>query len=215
MSLRLLLLDSPAPRLSSSKPPPQKPRSRSVVLRSIRPRASSSASSAAGDFDSNDASPKEAKDAGYKSLLVAMGVPLAAGSLVAAFNRPDEWYFQLKKPSWTPPAPVIGFAWSLLYPLMGAAAWLVWRNGGFEEQRSALTIFGVQLGFNLLWQVAFFGLRNPALAFLDISILVLLVGICVWAFGKSSAAAANAMKVYLLWVIFAAALNYKICALNP
>src|SRR3546814_4778637 len=58
--------------------------------------------------------------------------------------------------------------WTVLYALMGIAAWLVWRVGGFRAARAALTLFLVQLAVNALWSWLFFGWHLGALAFADI-----------------------------------------------
>ena len=49
-----------------------------------------------------------------------------------------------------------------------AAAWLVWRRGGFAAQRAPLTLFLVQLALNAAWSPLFFGLHRPGWAFADI-----------------------------------------------
>ena len=41
--------------------------------------------------------------------------------------------------------------WSLLYALIGAAAFVVWTEGGFSAQQGALTLLGVNMVLNLAW----------------------------------------------------------------
>ncbi|RYY83746.1 MAG: tryptophan-rich sensory protein, partial [Comamonadaceae bacterium] len=60
----------------------------------------------------------------------------AAIGAVASINAAS-FYAQLAKPAWAPPAAVFGPVWTLLYALMGVAAWLVWRTG--VPRRTALT----------------------------------------------------------------------------
>ena len=55
------------------------------------------------------------------------------------------WYSTLNKPAWNPPAWLFGPVWTLLYAAMAVAAWLVWRRGGWREQRRPLVFFLVQL----------------------------------------------------------------------
>ncbi len=55
----------------------------------------------------------------------------AAGGMGALATRSaPQFYAQLRRPAWAPPASVFGPVWSALYLLMGVAAWLVWRERG-------------------------------------------------------------------------------------
>lgn len=126
---------------------------------------------------------------------------------------PGEWYAALAKPGWTPPSGVFGPVWTLLYVLMGVAAWLVWdrhRNAA----RVALTLFVLQLIVNAAWSWLFFGLRSPALAFAGIVLLWALILATVIAFRRLRPPAAALLLPYLAWVTFAAALNFAIWRLN-
>ena len=60
-----------------------------------------------------------------------------------------------------------GPVWTTLYILMGTAAWMVWTHGGFEMQKLPLTLYGIQLLFNLAWNPLFFLFHNLDLAFWD------------------------------------------------
>lgn len=136
----------------------------------------------------------------------------AASSLLGS---PGEWYSGLNKPSWNPPGWVFGPAWSLLYSLMGTAAWLVWRQGGWQQQGAALRWFVLQWIFNALWTPLFFGLHRPDLAFLEILALIALVSITLLRFWKVSRPAGILLVPYLAWVCFAAFLNLTLWRLNP
>jgi tryptophan-rich sensory protein len=81
---------------------------------------------------------------------------------------PGAWFAKLNKPAWNPPGWVFAPVWSALYTMMAVAAWLVWRRGGFPARSAPLGFFLSQLLLNALWSPAFFGLRNPGLAFADI-----------------------------------------------
>jgi translocator protein len=75
--------------------------------------------------------------AGWLALTAAAG---GIGSL-ATVNAPD-FYGQLQRPPWAPPAWVFGPVWTTLYALMGVAAWLVWRRRGHSAVGWALSLFG-------------------------------------------------------------------------
>ena len=135
-------------------------------------------------------------------------------ALLGAFFTPGEWYASLRKPSWNPPAWIFAPVWSALYATMGVAAWLVWKRGGFSEQRRPLGLFLTQLGLNALWSPLFFGLHWPAAAFLDIVLLWLAIVATLIAFWPVSRMAAAMLAPYLAWVSFAAVLNLELWKLN-
>jgi benzodiazapine receptor len=97
---------------------------------------------------------------------------------------------------------------------MAVAAWFVWKRGGFAAQLIALSLFLLQLLINALWSPLFFGLRNPALAFVDIVLLWLALLATVVAFWKVRPLAGALLVPYLAWVTFASALNFAIWRLN-
>lgn len=137
-----------------------------------------------------------------------------AASLGAVF-APGEWYASLLKPAWNPPGWIFGPVWSALYTMMAVAAWLVWRQGGWDRQRKPLLIFLVQLALNALWTPLFFGLHRPGMAFAEIVLLWLAIAGTLLAFRSVSRVAAWLLAAYLAWVGFAAALNFTLWQLNP
>jgi tryptophan-rich sensory protein len=98
---------------------------------------------------------------------------------------------------------------------MAIAAWLVWRVGGFRAAKSALTLFVVQLALNALWSWLFFGWHPGALAFADILMLWVLIVATLFCFWRIRPLAGMLLAPYLLWVSFAAALNFSVWQLNP
>ena len=125
------------------------------------------------------------------------------------------FYGQLVQPAWAPPAWLFGPVWTILYALMATAAWLVWRSGGFRTNRVALSFFLLQLAFNALWAWLFFAWNLGALAFADIVVLWLLIVATLISFWRVSRLAGALLAPYLLWVSFAAGLNYSVWQLNP
>jgi len=137
----------------------------------------------------------------------------AAGS--AVFVSTDGWYAALIKPAWNPPSWLFGPVWSLLYVMMAAAAWLVWREGGWKTQHRALGFFLAQWLLNALWTPLFFGLHQPGFAFAEILALWLLLAMTVTLFWRVKKVAGALLLPYLVWVAFAAVLNFSIWRLNP
>ena len=87
-------------------------------------------------------------------LIFWIGISLTAGWIGSRF-LPGEWYASSVKPSWNPPSFVFAPVWSVLYVLIGLAAWLVWRRSGFMGASGALGLFLFQLFLNALWSYLF------------------------------------------------------------
>lgn len=147
---------------------------------------------------------------GWLLLVAAAGAIGAIASATAA-----EFYLALERPPWAPPADVFGPVWTLLYAMMGVAAWLVWRERSWARGRHALGLFVVQLAANALWSWLFFGWKLGALAFADILLLIALVSTTIVLFARIRRAAAWLLAPYLAWIVFAAALNFSVWRSNP
>lgn len=149
-------------------------------------------------------------------LVAWLATSFAASALGAvATIRASEFYNQLVQPEWAPPSYVFGPVWTVLYALMGVAAWLVWQSGGFRAQRLALGLFFTQLAVNALWSWLFFAWSLGALAFVDIILLIALVVATILCFWRVRPLAGLLLVPYLFWISFAAALNYSVWHLNP
>jgi tryptophan-rich sensory protein len=125
------------------------------------------------------------------------------------------WYPTLAKPWFTPPNWLFAPAWTLLYALMGFAAFLVWRRG--TEQRAvqrALVFFGGQLALNALWSFVFFGARSLEGGLAVILALVVAIAVTIRAFWPLRRAAGALLLPYLGWVLYATALNASIWWMN-
>lgn len=137
----------------------------------------------------------------------------AVGAVASVEAR--SFYGQLEQPSWAPPPWVFGPVWTLLYATMAIAAWLVWRSGGFRARPVALSLFLAQLALNALWSWLFFAWQRGGLAFADVALLWCLIAATVVAFWRVRRLAGGLLIPYLLWVGFAAALNFSLWRLNP
>ncbi|MBJ6979913.1 TspO/MBR family protein [Luteimonas sp. MC1895] len=150
---------------------------------------------------------------GLLAWLAVTGVAAFAGSM--ASRRSQDFYGLLEQPAWAPPPEVFGPVWTVLYILMAVAAWLVWRVGGFERARTALTLYLVQLVVNALWSWLFFAWQMGGAALADIALMWVLVAATMLAFWKHSRVAALMLLPYLAWISFAAMLNLKLWQANP
>lgn len=157
-------------------------------------------------------------------LITAIAVSELAGIIGVVFTTPSipVWYAGLLKPTLNPPSWVFGPVWTILYALMGASLFLIWKrhsdileNVGMSRLfKWAVGVFFSQLALNTLWSIFFFGMQNPALAFFDIILLWLAILTTIILFYRISKLASYLLVPYLLWVSFAAYLNYSIWMLN-
>ncbi len=153
----------------------------------------------------------------FFKLVIAIGVSELAGVIGSFFtiSAIPNWYAGLVKPALNPPAWVFGPAWTMLYALIGIAAFLIWRMGWERKDiRMALGVFGIQLFLNAIWSIIFFGLQSSGWALVDIALLWLAIVWTMVIFYKISRPAAYLLVPYILWVSFASYLNYSIWILN-
>ncbi len=145
-----------------------------------------------------------------------MGICLVVAGIGSVFTASsvDTWYPRLRKPSGTPPAWIFAPVWTVLYLLMGTAAWLVWLSRAGQSVRLSLALFLAQLVLNAAWSGIFFGLRKPGLALVEILALWCGIALAAVSFLAHSRAAFWMMVPYLVWVTYATYLNFGIWRLN-
>lgn len=149
----------------------------------------------------------------WKKLLASLAVPLAIGGLSALLTKDSmETFDSLNKPALSPPGWLFPVVWTVLFVLMGLACYLVVTSG--RSNRVTLTLYGVQLFFNLLWSLIFFRAGAYLAAFIWLILLWLLILATTVLFYRISKPAGLLMLPYLLWVTFAGYLNLSIYLLN-
>jgi tryptophan-rich sensory protein len=152
----------------------------------------------------------------YLSLPAWIGLSFVAAAIGAWVNTTaiQTWYTTIQKPDWLPPNWAFPVVWTLLYVLMGVAAWLVWRERRKARVMLPLLLFVLQLILNAGWSIIFFGFRQFGWAFAEIVLLWGAIAATTILFYKTKPWAGYLMVPYLLWVTFAAALNAAIWVLN-
>jgi len=149
------------------------------------------------------------------TIIVVVAIIAVLFILGGISSRPGEWYRNLNKPSWNPPNWAFGPAWTIILSLAGAAAVLAWTAApDSAAQTRVVVLFAINIFFYVIWSPLFFAVRRPdwALAevpFLWLSILALIVGL-----RDISTTASWLLVPFLLWVSFAAFLNWRIVKLN-
>jgi len=125
------------------------------------------------------------------------------------------WYLTLNKPIFTPPSWLFAPVWSVLYILIAVSFFLVWKKGFKKKHvKNALKLFVIQFILNLSWSPIFFGLKNISLALIVIIIMWVYILKTILAFGKVTKTASYLLYPYIVWVSFAAVLNFSIWLLN-
>ncbi|MBN2422884.1 tryptophan-rich sensory protein [Candidatus Woesearchaeota archaeon] len=153
----------------------------------------------------------------YLKLIASIVICQSAGIIGSFFTASsvNTWYLTLNKPSFNPPSWVFGPVWITLYFLMGISLYIIWNNyKNTKKSGLALILFSFQLLLNSLWSILFFGLRNPFLAFIEIVLLWTAILLTILYFYRISKTAAYLLIPYILWVSFAAVLNFSIFYLN-
>lgn len=140
-----------------------------------------------------------------------------AGLIGAIFTTPaiPTWYESLKKPFFNPPNWIFGPVWVSLYLLMGISLFLIWqRRENNPQAQKGLILFFIQLILNAFWSGAFFGLKSPLSGLIMIVLLWIAIFLTIQHFLKVLKIAALLLLPYILWVSFAALLNFSLWVLN-
>jgi tryptophan-rich sensory protein len=150
---------------------------------------------------------------GVALAVVVCNVVGASPALVTATGS-GSWYETLVQPALAPPNWVFGPVWTLLFTLLGVAAYLVLRDGSGRQRRLAFGLFVAQYVLNVAWTLVFFGGQDIAGGLAVIAGLWVLIAATLAAFSRVRPAAGSLVVPYLAWVSFAAYLNYAFWTLN-
>ena len=118
------------------------------------------------------------------------------------------------QPPLSPPSWLFPIVWTILYALMGIGAARVSLAPKSKERSLGLNLFVIQLIVNFFWSPIFFNAQAFATALLWLILLWLLVLAMILVFRKVDKSAGNIQIPYLLWLTFAAYLNYGVWQLN-
>ena len=152
----------------------------------------------------------------YKRLFKNLAIPLLVGIVSGFLTRSgvEEYSQNAVKPFFTPPDWLFPVAWTVLYILMGIAAYIVETTNTDQSKNRATVFYYLQLFFNFCWSFIFFGMQAYLFAFVWIIILWVLIIATTLEFYKISKTAAYLMIPYIIWVTFAAVLNFSVYLLN-
>lgn len=148
--------------------------------------------------------------------IVSLGLPISIGYIQRLFTLPaiPSWYAGLQHPDFHPPFWVFGPVWAVLYPLMGLAMFLIWKQKPSSDRACALKAYFLQLVLNILWVPVFFHLEQMFFAFLLMIVLFTAIAETMRHAHRVSPWAAYLLVPYIIWVAFAGVLNGAIWWLN-
>jgi tryptophan-rich sensory protein len=136
-------------------------------------------------------------------------------TLGATMTDIGPWYQELNKPSWQPPDWLFGPAWTIIFALAAVAAVAAWRSAPTEADSEWIIILFAANGIlNVLWSALFFHFHRPDWALMEVPFLWLSILIPIVVFWRYSKTASALLVPYLVWVTFAALLNYEVVRLN-
>lgn len=150
-----------------------------------------------------------------KAYIYSILITLLVGGLSALLTRNGmKEYADLNLPPLAPPGIVFPIVWTILFVLMGISAAMVYNQSEGADRKKALGIYAAQLVVNFFWSIIFFcfGARLFAMIW-----LILLLALVFWmyvSFYKIIPAAAYLQIPYILWLCFAAYLNFGVWFLN-
>lgn len=144
------------------------------------------------------------------NILLSVGVGLLSSFLTGNFSA---LYQDVNRPTLSPPAWLFPVVWSILYVLMGVSAYIIGESNS-DMKSSALRIYYLQLAVNFLWSPLFFVFDLYWFSFFWLILLWALVLIMIIRFFGINKTAAYLQIPYLIWLTFAAYLNFSVAILN-
>lgn len=99
-----------------------------------------------------------AENKNYLSLLIWIAALIAIGGIIGSLTKPEisTWYSSLNRARLTPTNYVFPVAWTILYGIIGASGWLIWRASSFLKLSVIKTLYVAQLILNWSWTPLFF-----------------------------------------------------------
>lgn len=133
-------------------------------------------------------------------------LPGIIGSIFTKDNVQSDWY-QLNKPSFTPPNYVFPIVWTTLYLLIGISLYLAWTSAKKTQKGKLAKLFALNLILNLFWTPLFFLLQNPILSLIDMYLLIISTIWLIIFIYKINKTSSLILIPYLIWITFASFLN--------
>ena len=141
---------------------------------------------------------------------------IAIGGVIGSLTKPEisTWYSTLNRSNLTPPNYVFPIAWTILYGIIGACGWLIWRKAPFTKLSVIKTLYMAQLILNWSWTPLFFHYHLTGLSLVVLVAMDILVCALICLAYRKIRAFSLLMIPYLSWILFATYLNFYIWQYN-
>lgn len=152
----------------------------------------------------------------WKTFGLWIGLTEAVGALSGWLSREGMKIYSetVVQPPLSPPMWLFPVVWVILYLLMGFSAARIYLAPPSKKRSRGLNLYVAQLIVNFFWSLIFFNAQAFGLAFLWLLLLWVLVLAMILTFRKVDPLAAWLQVPYLLWLTFAAYLNFGVWYLN-
>lgn len=137
---------------------------------------------------------------------------IAIGGIIGSLTKPEinTWYSTLNRSPLTPPNYVFPVAWTILYGIIGACGWFIWRELLFPKLTTIKTLYVTQLILNWSWTPLFFHYHLTGLSLIVLGLMDILVCALICIAYRKMRAVSLLMIPYLSWILFATYLNFYI-----
>ncbi len=139
-----------------------------------------------------------------KELILNILIPIGLGAIIGFISNTSA-YGSFNKPLLSPPVVIFPIVWTILYFLMGLGNYLTNNESKYYK---------LQLIVNIIWPLIFFRLNWYLVAFFWLILLIILVIRMLKDFKTIKKEAFYLNLPYLLWLLFAAYLNFGVYLLN-
>ena len=156
------------------------------------------------------------KQSKWKTYAIWIGLTEAVGVLSGLLSRNAIITFgetALQSPL-SPPPIVFPIVWTILYALMGISTARISLAKPSAERSQSLNLFASQLIVNFFWSLLFFRAGAYGFSLVWLILLWIMVLWMIFSFRKVDRKAALLQIPYLLWLTFAAYLNYEVWRMN-
>jgi benzodiazapine receptor len=153
-----------------------------------------------------------AENKSHLSLIIWIVALIAIGGVIGSLTKPEisTWYSALYHSTLTPPNYVFPVAWTILYGIIGACGWLIWRASSFPKLSVIKTLYVAQLVLNRSWTPLFFHYHLTWLSLVVLGAMDILVCALICIAYRRMRAVSLLMIPYLSWILFASYLNFYI-----
>ncbi|PPE03402.1 TspO/MBR family protein [Holospora curviuscula] len=153
-----------------------------------------------------------AENKSHLSLIIWIAALIAIGGVIGSLTKPEisTWYSILHRSSLTPPNYVFPIAWTILYGIIGACGWLIWRPQALPKLSVIKTLYVTQLILNWSWTPFFFSYHLTGFSLVVLVAMDILVVTLIFLAYRKMRAVSLLMIPYLSWILFASYLNFYI-----